>query len=667
MSQRPRSNSYDLRYNPKPSLRALESTGMEQKDSNIFPLSVRDSSKPNPHVNNETIENATGTDIERSKYQQTDDTAITTQNSHNAGAPFTEVGNFGACAFGLLTDAPTSQMTNITTLNLPSHPTLPATTSTPSNDVLTQIMLMMQTIQLQNEEIKSEIKSENEKIKSEIKSENEKIKTEMKSQSDSLKVEIQNCQINLERQINSIRLDQDLIKSDIDQIKVVQNQQSVEIKQIRDEVQNELNVRESELRENLNQNLKRQTDNIKEIIQNTNTQTYSVLNSKIENQNKVVSEQLNNILQQNTQTIETTCIPMIETNRKLIEGQSAAITLISDTLTMQNERINSLQKSPNLTLPFGTAPIQITCQGNPVVPNEMSLPKFNGRAHNPREYLEKLQRYYKRTLSKMPSRADDSETLIETIEMSLEQHASRWFSLIKGDIKNWEDFENAFLSKYWSRDVQRGIRQRLETDKYRPGGNLSRAEYFVERVITLQSLTPPMTEDEIVVCLSEHFDELIQDARRVQNITTITEFEALLVREDIKHNKDRTRRPLNSPPSPSRQQHNNRNYNDSPQQRSYDFRSYQQNSSQNHHKYPNNGRRGYSHNSHNNQYSAREHPYQRNGNQYQSRNPNQHYNQRDKNRDYPTQEQGKLCATISTNPPGSSTSTQPSSKENLNS
>ncbi|KAG8329191.1 hypothetical protein J6590_092147 [Homalodisca vitripennis] len=49
----------------------------------------------------------------------------------------------------------------------------------------------------------------------------------------------------------------------------------------------------------------------------------------------------------------------------------------------------------------------------------------------------------------------------------------------------------------------------------------------------VRSITPKLDEEDIVIILCEHFDKNIQDARRVQNVVTIKDFEKLLDREDI--------------------------------------------------------------------------------------------------------------------------------------
>lgn len=82
-----------------------------------------------------------------------------------------------------------------------------------------------------------------------------------------------------------------------------------------------------------------------------------------------------------------------------------------------------------------------------------------------------------------------------------------------------------FYSRYWNRIIQHGIIHKIELEKYLSEGKLTRAEYFLQRVVTLCHLTPELTEDEIVTLMTDHFEPIIQDAIRVQNVTTVQDME----------------------------------------------------------------------------------------------------------------------------------------------
>lgn len=75
-----------------------------------------------------------------------------------------------------------------------------------------------------------------------------------------------------------------------------------------------------------------------------------------------------------------------------------------------------------------------------------------------------------------------------------------------------------------------------------PNGKLSCSEYFTERAITIKAIHHHYQKTEIVTCLPDHYKDIIQNARRVQIIYNIVEFELLLQRKDLKDSYIRPRR-----------------------------------------------------------------------------------------------------------------------------
>ncbi|XP_054287934.1 uncharacterized protein MAL13P1.304-like [Macrosteles quadrilineatus] len=299
-------------------------------------------------------------------------------------------------------------------------------------------------------------------------------------------------------------------------------------------------------------------------------------------------------------------------------------------------------------------PIKIICNGNEE--KDRQIPKFNGRSGNPKEYRNKLKRYYDRGLERN-SNYDPIEYLKDLLETSFEGPASRWLQLVKTDLSSWEQFSNEFEAKYWSREVQRSLRAKIESEKYRSNGTLSRSEYLTERVISLQSMSPCLTEEEIVTLMAERFDSIIQDCINVQNITTVRALERLLQREDLKDGPKKTRTnnqnhnssSNNRPTTPNQQPHTYHQNGRYENQRAYQpkITSYHNNSYNNNHQhrnYPNhqNYRPNYNHPTYDRNHENK--PYQRD--RYPPRNGDN--NQRTY-RNHPTQEQAQLCAVIRQN------------------
>ncbi|KAG8335025.1 hypothetical protein J6590_078272 [Homalodisca vitripennis] len=116
----------------------------------------------------------------------------------------------------------------------------------------------------------------------------------------------------------------------------------------------------------------------------------------------------------------------------------------------------------------------VTCIGGENMEN--TVPKFNGQHKNPKEFITKLGNYVKR----LQDRKGNSPCISfkEIVDYAMEGNESRWWQVIKDDVNNIEELEYELLEKFWNRDIQNGIRRRMNNEKYRPGGNLSRSEYF---------------------------------------------------------------------------------------------------------------------------------------------------------------------------------------------
>lgn len=233
------------------------------------------------------------------------------------------------------------------------------------------------------------------------------------------------------------------------------------------------------------------------------------------------------ILRKEIKTIKST---LRDTNQALTTKIEQNNEEVNQILSEHSDSINKLKMNSDKGVNVLNDLPELVMQCSGTIPSTL---KFSGRANNPKEFLDQLHKYYLRMKDRrLLIKSQEKDFLHEIVEQSLEQHAFKWWQLIKENIETWHDFSSEFTNKYWSHEVQRGVKQRIEVEKYRPGGYLTRAEYFVERVITLKTICPTPSEEEIVILLAEHFSDIIKDARRVQNITTVRDFELLLQRED---------------------------------------------------------------------------------------------------------------------------------------
>lgn len=521
-------------------------------------------------------------------------------------------------------------------------------------DLLAQIAILMKT---NLDELKSETNTRLSKlesnIKADIKSENN---TRFKTLSDEIKIQIKQTNDNLnqlsqhiETKLTEVENKYEQVNSKLNTIETIQIKQSEKIDSIEIKFNKDLGKQIESIREDLIKDFESQHDTIKETIQTNNSEIIHIVDTKLNNQSVICQT---NLLQQNNELMikidksKQDILNQILPNSQI---QTEKIKSLHDLVNTQDIRLNKVEEKINQQPQTSIPNIYVTCTGgrnNQLGDN--NPPKFYGRASNPKEFLAKLKRFYERSITNKDMH-DDTQHLHDIIDQCFDHHAAKWFELCKININTWNDFEKAFLNKYWSRDIQRGIKHRIETERYRPGGKLTRAEYFIERVLTLRSITPPLTDEEIVTVLAEHFSELIQDARRVQNVHDVTGFELLLQREDLKDAQQRARtsdQPRNEQqhrPAPNYNNHHQQSSN-SPPRSSYPPRNnnnHQYNNYQNRPSYQN-----YSNRRDNQQQRSDHRNNYQQGQQWNGNSYNQPGSYKREERSYPTKEQRQVCSTM---------------------
>jgi hypothetical protein len=498
---------------------------------------------------------------------------------------------------------------------------IPNAVNTSNNNDL-QIIHFLRQINTNIDTIKSEVKTNIDTIKSEVKANIDTIKSEVKANIDTIKSEVNThidtkidtiqsevrTQIDtykqiLDQQILQITTRQDLLQTEITETKNIQTFQKEELINFKSELQEQMTQTDNELRRHINHSLITHLSTVENKLKTENELIYNHVSEQLvkcnqytklellehQKTNQIQSEK---IVTEHTTQLQNKILPQINDNKDTLNEHQCKIQYLNSAIDDHKIEIENLKVKTNNNQSPQNSAIQVVCTAAESNFIDRNLPKFNGRSSsNPNEALTRIKRYYERSLTRQPDLNPHTQ-LIDILETCFEGHASRWLQLIKNDIHNWESFADEFLRKFWSRELQKGIKARIENERYRTNGTLSRSEYFTERVITLQSITPTMSEAEIVSLLAERFEQIIQDSRTVQNIQTIREFEALLQREDIRESQSRTAhhhdnkhlsndRHRNSPP--------NNYYNNQPispqhnrvEPRAYQPRSYYENQYQN--------------------------------------------------------------------------------------
>ncbi|KAI4461110.1 serine protease family s10 serine carboxypeptidase [Holotrichia oblita] len=144
------------------------------------------------------------------------------------------------------------------------------------------------------------------------------------------------------------------------------------------------------------------------------------------------------------------------------------------------------------------------------------VPKYDGKRGSPVIFLTSIRRVITPDTS--------SIQLYNIIRSALIDNAFIWFSIIESSFSTFEEFEDLFLSKYWSETEQHKIRRNLFTGKFDLQKGNSREHYFINKYAVAQHLTPKLSENELIKHFARHFDFDINKTVIIQNITYYKDF-----------------------------------------------------------------------------------------------------------------------------------------------
>lgn len=285
--------------------------------------------------------------------------------------------------------------------------------------------------------------------------------------------------------------------------------------------------------DDLKTKMESQTQNLKHEIQNQIQNVEVRIHHQMECLNNQIKQETEELINQNKR--EQSCTKELQEiedklNNKLekLEGYvNVNITRPAKGVQTIHDQENSDTKPTNIV----QQGLSINCdQHHHCLDN--NVPKFNGRAVNPMEFLTRSTEYINQNgLSNL-------NRLHSTINNMLEGSANQWWQVIRHEVQTLEDFKAIFEEKYWGEIAQSETRRKIQTGKYVTTGRMSRSEYFIEKVLIMKNLTPKLTDLEIIKQLSTHFEKNVRDAVRVRGIRSIREMETLLNEEDIEDKID---------------------------------------------------------------------------------------------------------------------------------
>ena len=107
--------------------------------------------------------------------------------------------------------------------------------------------------------------------------------------------------------------------------------------------------------------------------------------------------------------------------------------------------------------------------------------------------------------------------------------AGIWWRVIRNQIATFEEFREAFTQKYWGQERQDNIRDHLEYGRFDWRGQVSAIQYIERILLESRQLAPTITDRQLIRKIARHFGRDIQLAVITRGITTIPNFEPLII------------------------------------------------------------------------------------------------------------------------------------------
>ncbi|PNF15927.1 hypothetical protein B7P43_G07480 [Cryptotermes secundus] len=87
-----------------------------------------------------------------------------------------------------------------------------------------------------------------------------------------------------------------------------------------------------------------------------------------------------------------------------------------------------------------------------------------------------------------------------------------WADAIWDQLETFDDFQDAFLGKFWSPQCQAKVRLEIYQDRYDPRGGLSYGDHLLKYAVKAKYLEPSMSNFEFLNALKEHYPVSIRKA-----------------------------------------------------------------------------------------------------------------------------------------------------------
>ena len=111
---------------------------------------------------------------------------------------------------------------------------------------------------------------------------------------------------------------------------------------------------------------------------------------------------------------------------------------------------------------------------------------------NPIQFIRDCER----GMDSVGDQLNDSDR-IEWVVRKLSGSAALWYSIVRDNIRTYDELIQSFENRYWNEHVQRKVQDRLEFGRFTPR-KLTCEQYVIKEITKVKHLRPELSEAELV-------------------------------------------------------------------------------------------------------------------------------------------------------------------------
>ena len=266
---------------------------------------------------------------------------------------------------------------------------------------------------------------------------------------------------------------------------------------------------------------------VQEICSELSRNITTKMEGRIEAQDKAIESlhvQVKGVSQGMERKIENCKRELADTKVELKESVAACRKEVQKDVRKCEDDIAELQIEVQELKEVKTAP---NVGGGPVNIAIPSSLKFSGDVkENPYSFMRAVERYL--AVSCLPEK---SKT--QVIYQMLQDNARTWADTITPFPNTVTEFKQMFFRRYWSEDIQLNFKMGLMNSMYKPSGGGGMRDYAARRIMDFRSLSPPMSDQEIMCILIRQFPTTTQNLLRSACHTDLEKFQDALGSFDL--------------------------------------------------------------------------------------------------------------------------------------